>query len=126
MLAIIGASGKLGSATVDALLAHSLVPKDQLVCCTSSKPGSDTWTSLETKGVQVRHASFDDQASIEKALAGCDKFFLISTPKIEMDYNDAPVGAGREKSHFVAIDAARAAGVKHIYYSSLGNLTQIN
>lgn len=119
MLAIIGASGKLGSATLDALLVHNLLPKDQIVCCTSSKPGSQTWSSLEQKGVHVRYASFDDQASIEKALSGCQKFFLISTPKIDMDYNDAPHGSGREKHHFTAIEAARSANVKHIYYSSL-------
>ncbi|KAI4718928.1 NAD(P)-binding protein [Aureobasidium sp. EXF-10727] len=119
MLAIIGASGKLGGATLKALLTHNLLPKDQIVCCTSSKPGSDTWSSLEQQGVQVRHASFDDKPSLEKALSGCDKFFLVSTPKIDMDYNDAPHGEGREKHHFAAIDAAQAAGVKHIYYSSL-------
>ncbi|THX61994.1 NAD(P)-binding protein [Aureobasidium pullulans] len=119
MLAIIGASGKLGGATLDALLSHNLLPKDQILCCTSSQPGSSTWSSLEQKGVQVRHASFDDKASLERALAGCDKFFLVSTPKIDMDYNDAPLGSGREKHHFTAIDAARSAGVKHIYYSSL-------
>lgn len=119
MLAIIGASGKLGGATLKALLAHNLLPKDQIVCCTSSRPGSDTWSSLEKQGVQVRHASFDDKGSLEKALSGCHKFFLVSTPKIDMDYNHAPHGEGREKHHFTAIDAARAAGVKHIYYSSL-------
>ncbi|KAI5210622.1 NAD(P)-binding protein [Aureobasidium subglaciale] len=119
MLAIIGASGKLGGATLDALLEHNLLPKDQIVCCTSSEPGSDTWSSLEKKGVKVRHASFDDQSSLETALSGCDKFFLVSTPKIDMDYNDAPLGSGREKHHFTAIDAAQSAGVQHIYYSSL-------
>ncbi|KAI5242056.1 NAD(P)-binding protein [Aureobasidium subglaciale] len=119
MLAIIGASGKLGGATLDALLEYNLLPKDQIVCCTSSQPGSVTWSSLEKKGVQVRHASFDDKSSLETALSGCDKFFLVSTPKIDMDYNDAPWGSGREKHHFTAIDAAQSAGVQHIYYSSL-------
>lgn len=37
-----------------------------------------------------------------------------------MDYNDAPLWQGREKHHRVAIDAALSAGVKHIYYTSLG------
>lgn len=36
-----------------------------------------------------------------------------------MDYNNAPHGQGREAHHFVAIDAARKVGVKHIYYTSL-------
>jgi uncharacterized protein YbjT (DUF2867 family) len=37
-----------------------------------------------------------------------------------MDYNDAPLWQGREKHHRAAIDAAIKAGVKHIYYTSLG------
>jgi uncharacterized protein YbjT (DUF2867 family) len=36
-----------------------------------------------------------------------------------MDYNDAPAGHGREAHHRAAIDAAVAAGVAHIYYTSL-------
>lgn len=37
-----------------------------------------------------------------------------------MDYNDAPLWQGREKHHRAAIDAAIEAGVKHVYYTSLG------
>jgi uncharacterized protein YbjT (DUF2867 family) len=36
-----------------------------------------------------------------------------------MDYNDAPLWHGREAHHRAAIDAAVAAGVSHIYYTSL-------
>lgn len=36
-----------------------------------------------------------------------------------MDYNDAPLWAGREAHHRAAIDAAIKAGVKHVYYTSL-------
>ena len=36
-----------------------------------------------------------------------------------MDFNDAPLWSGRELHHRRAIDAAREAGVKHIYYTSL-------
>lgn len=119
MLAIIGASGKLGVATLTAILEYKLIPADQIIACTSSQSGSATWKKLSDTGVQVRHATFEYGSSIEMALTGCDKLFLVSTPKIEMDFNDAPHGQGREKSHFTAIDAAHKAGVKHIYYSSL-------
>ncbi|KAF1353699.1 hypothetical protein BDV97DRAFT_120820 [Delphinella strobiligena] len=118
-LAIIGASGKLGNATLRALLSENLIPATEIVACTSSQPGSDTWLSLEHAGVQVRHANFDDHRSLEKALIGIEKPFLVSSPKVDLDYNDARPGAGREKHHTSAIEAARAAGVKHIYYSSL-------
>lgn len=118
-LAIIGASGKLGNATLKALLSENLIPATDIVACTSSQPSSATWLSLEHTGVQVRHANFDDPHSLEKALTGIGKLFLVSTPKIDLDFNDAPPGAGREKHHISAIEAAMAAGVKHIYYSSL-------
>lgn len=119
MLAIIGASGKLGGATLAALLSYKLAEPSKIVAITSSQPGSGTWTSLEAKGVNVRHGTFDDEATLEAALQGCDKFFLVSTPRIELDYGDAPEGQGREKHHKAAIDAAVRAGVGHIYYSSL-------
>ncbi|KAF7517775.1 hypothetical protein G7054_g13700 [Neopestalotiopsis clavispora] len=119
MLAIVGASGKLGGATLAALLSYKLAAPSEIVAITSSQPRSETWKSLESKGVTVRHGTFEDGATLEAALQGCDKFFLVSTPKVELDYNDAPEGQGREKHHYVAIQAALRAGVGHIYYSSL-------
>ncbi|KAK8129347.1 hypothetical protein PG999_001727 [Apiospora kogelbergensis] len=118
-IAIVGATGKLGGATLSALLSQKLAAPSSIVALTSSAPGSDKWQALEAQGVQVRHATFEDAASLEKALQGVDRFFLVSTPRIELDYNDAPPGAGRESHHRAAIDAAVAAGVRHVYYSSL-------
>jgi len=119
MLAIIGASGKIGGATLSAILAEKLLPADGILCTTSAQSGDSKWRTLSEKGVQVRHASFDNQSSMEEALTGCDKLFLVSSPRIQMDFYDAPPGKGREKDHYVAIEAARKAGVKHIYYTSL-------
>lgn len=122
MLAILGASGKIGGASLHALLDRNLVPKDQIVALTSSKPGEEKWTDLSSKGIQVRHATFDDPISMEKALSGINKLFLVSSPRIWLDYDPivpAPPGHGREKDHYVALDAAQKAGVKHIYYTSL-------
>jgi len=36
-----------------------------------------------------------------------------------MDYFNASYGSGREKDHFVVLDAAKKVGVKHVYYTSL-------
>lgn len=119
MLAIIGASGKIGGATLDALLAYSLLEPQDIIACTSSSPGSETWEKLGAKGVGVRHATFEDALTLEKALSGCQKLFLVSTPRIELDYNDARPGTGREAQHIAAIDAARRAKVSQIYYTSL-------
>ncbi|KAI1506179.1 hypothetical protein F5X99DRAFT_404226, partial [Biscogniauxia marginata] len=144
-IAITGASGKLGGATLSALLSRPLLlpPSSTVIALTSSHPGSPTWAALSSSSssssssrhgpaaaaaVQIRHASFDSSSSSSSsssassfadALRGVDKLFLVSTPRIELDFNDAPPGRGREAHHEVAIDAAVAAGVRHIYYSSL-------
>ena len=119
-LVITGATGKLGGATLQAILQYSLLDPKELVICTSSDPTDARWDSLKQKGAQVRQGTFDDESSLVKAFADCERLFIVSTPRISMDFNYAPYGEGREKHHFTAINAARTAGVKHIYYSSLG------
>lgn len=126
-IAILGATGKLGGATLSALLSHNLVsPPSSIVALTSSAQGSEKWGSLESKGVQVRHATFEDPASLEAALRGVSTFFLVSTPNIALDFvgeddDGKPValGPGREAHHRHAIDAAVRAGVERVVYSSL-------
>lgn len=120
MLAIVGASGKLGFATLTALLDHNLISPTEIVCTTSSDSGAQKLKAAQDKGVQIRRANWDDEQSTwEQAFQGCDKLYLISSARIELDFNDAPPGKGREADHFKALDAARAVGVKHIYYTSL-------
>ncbi|KAI0407825.1 hypothetical protein F4802DRAFT_488748 [Xylaria palmicola] len=132
-IAIVGASGKLGGATLSALLAHKLAAPSDIVALTSSTPDSQTWAKLAATGVQVRHARFEDSATFESALAGVERFFLVSTPDIALDFGVAmdhdgtadasaaidPKAPGRESHHRHAIDAAVRAGVERIVYSSL-------
>ncbi|KAF2165552.1 hypothetical protein M409DRAFT_67335 [Zasmidium cellare ATCC 36951] len=118
-IAIAGASGKLGFVTLNALLDHSLVAPSDIVCTTSSDSGAQKLQPAQQKGVEVRSANWDDQASFVTAFQGCEKLFLISSARVEMDFNDAPPGEGREADHFRALAAAKEAGVKHVYYSSL-------
>ena len=86
---------------------------------TSSKPEDGRFDSLRAQHVTVRYNNFDDPQSLEHAFTGCDKLFLVSTPHVEMDFDDAPLWKGREAHHRAAIDAAVKVGVKHIYYTSL-------
>ncbi|KAI1122790.1 hypothetical protein F5Y10DRAFT_253251 [Nemania abortiva] len=136
-IAIVGASGKLGGATLAALLTHKLASPSDIIALTSSTPDSATWAKLAATGVQVRHARFEEPATFERALDGVDRFFLVSTPNIGLDYGVAmdfdgttaegssssatntSANRGRESHHKQAIDAAVKAGVKWITYSSL-------
>ncbi|KAH6618477.1 hypothetical protein C7974DRAFT_317505 [Boeremia exigua] len=119
-IALTSATGKLGGAVLNAILENKLIDPKELVVCTSSDPKSSRFDSLRTRNITLRQANFDDYSSLTRAYQGCDKLFLSSTPRVEMDYNNAPLWQGREKHHRAAIDAALEAGVKHIYYTSLG------
>ncbi|KJX99043.1 nmrA-like family protein [Zymoseptoria brevis] len=118
-LAILGASGKLGFATLNALLEHNLIPSTSIIVTSSSPSGAEKLKSAQSDGVQLRSATFDDESSLISAFEGCDKLFLISSPRISKDFNNAPPGQGREEDHFRALQAAKKAGVKHVYYTSL-------
>ena len=107
-IGIFPAAGGLGSSTYTHLLA--LVPHENvtLIARDPSKIPNDYTDS----GVTKRTASYESSASdLEAAFAGLDTLFLISYPSFVHDY--------RVKVQFPAIDAARRAGVKHIFYSSL-------
>lgn len=117
MLALTSTTGKLGSATLKAILEHKLISPSNLVICTSSPLTSPKLNAYKAQGLQIR--SFDFNSPDSAAFTGCTKLFLVSTPQIALDFNDAPLGEGREKHHFAAIDAARKAGVKHVVYTSL-------
>src|ERR1700761_6612538 len=121
-LCLTGASGKLGGAVLKALLNERMIDHADIVISTSSDLNSDRLkdiVGLENHSIDVRHATYDDPVSLEKAFAGCEKLLLVSTPAIHMDFNNAPPGEGREKHHFKAITAAKKAGVAHVYYTSL-------
>ncbi|EAT84777.1 hypothetical protein HBH56_147400 [Parastagonospora nodorum] len=118
-LALTSATGKLGSAVIHAILDNNLISPEDLVVCTSSDPSSPKLQYLQAHPITVRHATFDSPSSLSSAYAGCTALFLVSTPRIEMDYNNASLWRGREAHHRAAIDAAVKAGVKHIYYTSL-------
>ncbi|KAK3630888.1 hypothetical protein LTR56_017161 [Elasticomyces elasticus] len=120
MLAIIGASGKLGFATLTSLLDHNLIAPSNLILTTSSTTGEQKLQDAASKGAEIRHVNWDSpQPDWESALKGCDAVFLISSSRIEKDFHEAPAGKGREADHFKALEAARVVGVKHIYYASL-------
>jgi len=61
--------------------------------------------------VEIRGGDFTKPETLVQAFKGADKLFLVSVPSFEDEY--------RVSTHRNAINAAKAAGVKHIYYTSL-------
>lgn len=103
-IVITGASGQFGRRAVELLLGH--VAASQLILCTR-RP--ETLNDFAARGAEVRYADFGDASSLVKAFSGAQRMLLIST--------DA-VGGKRLLQHRAAIDAAKAAGVQHVVYTS--------
>lgn len=120
MLALTATTGKIGGATLDAIIRYNLLEKKQFIVLTSSSAEHPRVKEMKENGISVKSdCNYADRHSMKDALKGCDSLFLVSTPEIHLDFNNAPNGKGRESRHYSAIDAAISAGVQHIYYSSL-------
>ncbi|MDY0921153.1 MULTISPECIES: SDR family oxidoreductase [unclassified Leclercia] len=104
MIAITGATGQLGQLVIEQLL--KTVPASQLVAIVRNPAKAD---ALSQQGVIVRQADYTDQAAFTAALAGVDKLLLISSSEVGQ----------RAPQHQNVINAAKAAGVKFIAYTSL-------
>ncbi|GGX36082.1 SDR family oxidoreductase [Undibacterium squillarum] len=104
MFAITGASGQLGRLVIAQLL--KTVPASQLIAIVR-KPSSVA--DLAVQGVQVRQADYNDSAAMQAALQGVQRLLLISSSEIGQ----------REAQHRNVIQAAKAAGVQLIAYTSL-------
>lgn len=105
-LLVTGASGQLGQRVVELLLEAG----ESDIIATTRTP--DKLAAFAARGVTVRAADFDNTESLVAAFSGADRLLLIST-----DALDRP--GRRLQQHQNAVAAAKAAGVKHILYTSL-------
>jgi NAD(P)H dehydrogenase (quinone) len=97
-----GASGQFGHAAASQLLdmGHEVIALSR---------STAKLADLAARGADVRAADFDSPDGLEEAMAGGEKLLLISTTLVGQ----------RPRQHGNAINAAKAAGVKHIAYTSL-------
>ncbi|WP_110876563.1 SDR family oxidoreductase [Franconibacter helveticus] len=104
MIAITGATGQLGHLVINALL--KTVAAEQIVAIARDPAKA---ADLTAKGVQVRRADYGDAAALTAALSGVKKLLLISSSEVGQ----------RTAQHRNVIEAAKAAGVGFIAYTSL-------
>lgn len=104
MIAVTGATGQLGRFVIDALLKK--VPAGEIVAAVRTPAKA---ADLAALGVIVRQADYGQLETLEAAFAGVDKLLLISGSEVGQ----------REAQHKAVIEAARAAGVGFIAYTSL-------
>ncbi|MBO2009438.1 SDR family oxidoreductase [Hymenobacter negativus] len=108
MIAITGATGHLGLATINALLPK-VAPTEIVAVVRDPQKAASTLP----QGLTVRTGDYNDPASLLAAFQGVETVVLISSSELE---NDA-----RIREHRNVIDAAKQAGVRHLIYTSIVN-----
>lgn len=106
MIVVTGATGQLGRAIVESLVKRVGAEN---VGASAREPGEAK--PLADLGVRVRHGDFEDKASLAKAFEGAAQVLVVSS-------NARASGGDTLAQHRNAIEAAKAAGVKRIVYTS--------
>lgn len=104
MIAVTGASGKLGQLVIENLV--KLTPPSKIIALVRD-PGKAQ--ALAQRGVQVRKADYEQAEPWPAALQGVEKLLLISSSEV----------GRREAQHRQVISAAKKAGVQHLAYTSI-------
>ncbi len=102
-LVITGASGQLGRRTAELVIEQG--GTDGLILVTRDPAAL---ADLAAQGVDVRPGDFDHPDLLREAFAGGQRMLLISATDLER----------RTEQHRSAIEAAAAAGVRHVIYTS--------
>jgi NAD(P)H dehydrogenase (quinone) len=107
MIAITGASGNLGKATLFFLLKAASASDIVAVVRDPSK-----MDELSSSGIQIRKGDYEDTESMEKAFSGCDTIMQVSS---------AVYGEQADRQEQNVVNAAAASGVERIVYVSTLN-----
>lgn len=106
---VTGATGQQGGA-----VAHALLSRGHHVKALTRQPDSDGARRLASAGADVVAGDLADAASIVKAAKDVDTMFLMG--------NSYEAGLEEEtRQGIIAADAAKAAGVGHLIYSSVAD-----
>jgi NAD(P)H dehydrogenase (quinone) len=106
-IGVIGATGHLGGKVVDYLLAEGVNAKDIVAFYRDEKKTAN----LKGQGVELRFGDYSENGYEKDTLAGIDRLLFVSSSNMD--------SFGRIVDHIGVVKAAREAGVKHIYYTSL-------
>ncbi len=109
-IVVTGATGNLGRFVIEGLLEK--VPADQITAVVRDEAKA---AGFAARGVKIAVADYNQPETFDGVLSAGDKVLLISSSEVHLD---------RVAQHQVVIDAAKAAGVSLLAYTSApGSLT---
>jgi len=115
LVLVTGATGQQGGGAARALLARGF-----RVRALVRDPGGDRAAALRDLGVEVVGGDLGDRSSLEAAARGARGVFSVQPSEGQPEYGLAPDDEARFGRNVA--DAARAAGVSHLVYSSMAGL----
>jgi len=112
-VAVVGATGQQGGAATRALLVDGFA-----VRAITRRVDSEAARELADAGAEVVAADLEDPASMRAAFDGADGVFAMTTMS-QTGGAESPTEAETRHGMIIA-DAAKATGVQHLVYSSVG------
>ncbi|KAE8339538.1 hypothetical protein BDV24DRAFT_135763 [Aspergillus arachidicola] len=100
---ITGATGGLGKHVLNYFVEN--VPFSEFAAASSNPQNK---SKFEDRGIAFRHVNYDDPQSLETGLRDVENLLFVSSS-----------GYSRGEQHSNVINAAKKAGVKHVWYTSL-------
>lgn len=103
--AVTGSTGPFGRTAIETLLARGVAPSDVVAVARTPEKATD----LADRGVHVREGDYDRPETLAAALDGVHRLLLVSGSEI----------GNRVAQHSAVVDAAVAAGVGRLVYTSV-------
>ncbi|KAK0740162.1 hypothetical protein B0T18DRAFT_439946 [Schizothecium vesticola] len=119
ILAVFGATGIQGGSVIRAVLADPHLSETFKIRAVTRDVSKSSAQTLAQQGIEVTSADMGSGPSLAAALKGAHTVFLVTVPDM---VSGATPGTETEHGKNVA-DAAKNAGVKHLIFSSLINVT---
>lgn len=106
---VTGATGNFGGYALKVL--QDLVPEDNLYGLARTE---EKGAKLKEAGIKVRIGDYTDSVSLQRAFKGIDRLLFVSST----------TDGDRQAQHRDVVEAAKAAGVGYIAYTSFGKATE--
>ncbi|KAL4872375.1 hypothetical protein BDV12DRAFT_162091 [Aspergillus spectabilis] len=118
LLTVFGATGRQGGSVIRTVLADSTLSREFKIRGITRDVTKPDAKALAEKGVEVVSADMTSVSSLVQAINGSHSVFLVTTPTFT-ENSDLELTQGKNVA-----DAAKKAGVQHLIFSSLLNVTE--
>jgi uncharacterized protein YbjT (DUF2867 family) len=116
IITVFGATGQQGGSVISAILADPVLSQSFSIRAITRDPSKPAAKALSARGVSVVSADLSSPSSLAAALDGAHTVFLVT------NYWESMSAAVEVSQGKAVADAAKAAGVKHLIFSSLINI----